>query len=275
MPFDEVEFITLLTDHYEFCNRVFWDNSVVTKAPKNGWPSITQSTMANLNKTDAVIDLLRHMPYVDFVEPDKAYGKHVIMKNTRIQDYHSDAMQKRIRDGDLEYYVEPIGDPLPPSCISFGNSNGRNGYNLVINTADGYVYWGDPSGQHDEPAPELNAVVQERYAGDENERWRESFNVYRPREFFALCKQRFRELRWIGLQTDIVEAVPMYWELDDADDEFKSLVRKMKRAGWPGGGQGRDWDREAFQAALEVYSDEEGEDAEQAETEGLDDTHVH
>jgi hypothetical protein len=83
MAFDQIEFITLLTDYYEFCNRAFWDNSVVAKAPNNGWPSITQSTMANLHKADTVIDLLRHMPIVDFDEPDKAYGKHVIMVNTR------------------------------------------------------------------------------------------------------------------------------------------------------------------------------------------------
>jgi hypothetical protein len=237
MAFDQVEFITLLTDYYEFCNRVFWDNSVVPEAPNNGWPSITQSTMANLHKTNAVIDLLRHMPFVDFVEPDKAYGKHVTMVNTRIQDYRSDEMQNRIRDGDLEYYVEPICDPLPPSCISFGNSNGRNGYNLVVNTADG--------------------------------------NVYRPSEFFALCKQRFRELRWIGLQTDVVEAVPMDWDFDDAEGEFKALMRKMRRAGWPGDEEGRDWDREAFLAALDVYSDEEDEHAVREATEALDDTHVH
>ena len=275
MTFDQAEFIALLTNYYEFCNRVFWDNSVVVEAPNNGWPSITQSTMANLHKTDAVIELLRRMPFVDFVEPDKAYGKHVVMVNTRIQDYRSEEIQKRIRDGDLEYYVEPICDPLPSSCISFGNSNGRNGYNLVINTADGYIYWGDPNGQHDEPAPELNAVVQEHHAGNEVERWREGFNVYYPREFFALCKQRFNELRWIGLQTDVVEAVPMDCDFDDADDEFKGLVRKMRRAGWPGDGEGRNWDREAFRAALGVYSDEEDEDAVREAAEALDDTHVH
>jgi hypothetical protein len=260
MAFNQVEFLTLLTDYYEFCSRVFWDNSVVAEAPNNGWPSITQSTMANLHKTDAIVDLLRHMPFVDFVEPDKAYGKHVIMVNTRIQDYRSDEMQNRIRDGDLEYYVEPICNPLPPSCISFGNSNGRNGYNLVINTADGYVYWGDPNGQHDEPAPDLNTVVRKRYAGNEAERWREGFNVYRPCDFFALCKQRFRELRWIGLGTNEVEAVRMNCDFDEADDEFMSLVRKMRRAGWPGDGEGRDWDRAAFQAALTEDSDEEDED---------------
>jgi hypothetical protein len=265
MAFDQVEFLTLLTEYYEFCNRVFWDNSVVAEAPNNGgWPSITECTMANLHKNDAAINLLRHMPFVDFVEPDKAYGKHVVMLNTRIQDYRSNVIQNQIRSGDLVYHVEPVlgkGESLSPSCICFGNSNGRNGYNLVVDTADGYVYWGDPSGQHDEPAPELNAVVQERYVGNEAERWRESFNVYRPCDFFALCKQRFRELRWIGLQTDVVEAVRMTCDFEDADDEFMALVRKMRRAGWPGDGEGRDWDRATFQAALSEYSDEEDEDA--------------
>jgi hypothetical protein len=220
--------------------------------------------MANLHKNNAAIDLLRHMPFVDFVEPDKAYGKHVIMLNTRIQDYRSHDIQNRIRNGDLEYQVKPVlteDESLSPSCICFGNSNGRNGYNIVVDTGDGYVYWGDPNGQHDEPTPELNAVVQERYAGNKAESWRESFNVYRPCDFFALCKQRFSELRWIGLGTNEVMAVRMDCDFDDADDDFMSLVRKMRRAGWPGDGEGRDWDRAAFQAALNEDSDEEDEDA--------------
>jgi hypothetical protein len=267
MAFDQAEFVKLLTDYYEFCNRVFWDDSVVAEAPNNGWPSITQSTMANLHKNDAAIELLRHMPFVDF-EPGKAHDKVLVMLNTRIQDYRSDKIQDHIRNGDLEYYVEPVlgkGESLSPSCICFGNSNGRNGYFLVIDTADGYVYWGDPGGQgaHDEPEPELNAVVRERYAGNEAERWRTGFNVYRPSDFFALCKQRFRELRWIGIGTNELEAVRMNFDFDEADDEFLSLVRKMRRAGWPGDGEGRDWDRAAFHASLNEDSDEEDVDAAQ------------
>jgi hypothetical protein len=263
MSFDQVEFLTLLTDYYEFCNRVFWDDSVVAEAPNGGWPSITQSTMANLHKTDTAIELVRHMPFAD-CEPGTDDGEpHLVMLNTRIQDYRSNEIQDRIRDGDLVYYVEPIlgeGKSLSPSCICFGNSEGRNGYFLVVDTADGYVYWGDPEGQHDEPAPELNSVVQERYASNEAERWREGFNVYRPRDFFALCKQRFRELRWIGLGTYEIHAVRMNCNLNNAEDGFRSLVRKMRRAGWPGDGEGRDWDRDAFQATINEDSDED-EDA--------------
>jgi hypothetical protein len=264
MAFNPVEFVTLLTDYYEFCNRVFWDNSVVAKAPLGGWPSITHSTMANLHKTSAAIELLRYMPFVDFDPPDAAYGRHHVMLNTRIQDYRSNQLQDYIRNRDLEYYVEPVlskGESLSPPCICFGNSEGRNGYFLVVDTAEGYVYWGDPAGQHDEPTPELNAEVQKRYAGNEAERWRKDFNVYRPADFFALCKQRFRELRWIGLGTNEMYAVRMDYDLKNADDDFMSLMRKMRRSGWPGDGEGRDWDRAGFQAAINEDSDGEDEDA--------------
>jgi hypothetical protein len=109
MAFDQVEFLTLLKDYYEFCTRAFWDNSIVAEAPNNGgWPTITPTTMANLHKTDAAIELLCHMPFVDF-EPGKAFGKHVVMRNTRIQDYRS----KEIQDGSATGILYTM---LSPSC---------------------------------------------------------------------------------------------------------------------------------------------------------------
>lgn len=53
----------------------------------------------------------------------------------------------------------------------------------------------------------------------------------------------------------------MNCDFDDADDNFMSLVRKMRRAGWPGDEEGQNWDRAAFQAALLEDSDEENEGA--------------
>ncbi|KAF1830849.1 hypothetical protein BDW02DRAFT_572624 [Decorospora gaudefroyi] len=265
MAFDQAEFITLLTDYYEFCNRIFWDNSVVSEAPAGGWPSITQETMANLHKTDAAIELLRHLPFPDFDPPEAAYGRHAMMRNTRVQEYRTKEVQDQIRSENGESYVEPLlaeGDSLTPSCICFGKSQNLGGYQLIIDTADGCVYWQDVQGGHDEPEPELNVWAQERYNDfDGAESWRYGFNVYRPRDFFALCKQRFRELRWIGIQTDVVEAERWrdYWP--DAEPENLSLMRKMRRAGWPGDGEGRDWDREAFRASLYDDSEEEDEDA--------------
>lgn len=37
----------------------------VVDAPEGGWPEISQSSLAGLEKTDAVIELLRHLPYIN------------------------------------------------------------------------------------------------------------------------------------------------------------------------------------------------------------------
>lgn len=37
----------------------------IIDAPEDGWPSITQSSLVGLEKTDQVIDILRHLPYID------------------------------------------------------------------------------------------------------------------------------------------------------------------------------------------------------------------
>lgn len=64
MAHDRDEFVRLLTDYYNFCNRAFW-NATVAQAPSGGWTSINQETLAPLKRNGTVFDLLRHMPYID------------------------------------------------------------------------------------------------------------------------------------------------------------------------------------------------------------------
>ncbi|KAF6824109.1 hypothetical protein CPLU01_11038 [Colletotrichum plurivorum] len=253
MAFNQEEFVNLLADYYEFCNRVFWEHTTVAYPPAGGWPSINQDTMANLEKSDTAVDLLRHLPYVDF-DPDRAFDPPHIMNKTNIVDYRNEKIQAKIRERCFDTYAEPcLGDngPLPPSCVCFAVSEGRNGYNLVVDTADGNVYWCDPNGQHDEPGTELNDAIEQRYAGDEVQSWRVGgVNVYRPKDFFALCKERFRELRWIGIDACNVDSLRMDCEWSEDYEDHMFVVRRMQRAGWPGDGEGRDWDRLGFQASL-------------------------
>lgn len=58
----------------------------------------------------------------------------------------------------------------------------------------------------------------------------------------------------------------MYWEYEsepdsdsDPGDDFSHnrLVRKMKKAGWPGDREGRKWDRPKFERLVEQGNDEE------------------
>ncbi|GKT57902.1 hypothetical protein ColTof4_09882 [Colletotrichum tofieldiae] len=152
-------------------------------------------------KNDTVIDLLRHLLYVDYSEGDR-YFMPIILDETPITDYRRKDSQNYTSDGKIEGYVEPFdggNPPIPFPCACIATCKGRNGYYVVIDTDDGYVYWGDPNGQHDEPPTELNDILKQ-YEGDKTNYWRDcGVNVYTPADFFALCKQRFREMHWIGL----------------------------------------------------------------------------
>lgn len=266
MAYDRDEFIRLLTDYYNFCNRVFWDATVV-QAPAGGWPSVNQETLANLKRSDTVIDLLRNIPYIDHPKNEQA---PLIMNNTPTVDYRHEDTQKKIREGFIEGVAGPYTgqDPtIPPSCAAIAICSSRNGYQVILDTNDGYIYWGDPNGRHDEPAPELNSTLKQ-FEGDEANQWRFGFNVYEPADFFTLCKERYRDLSWIGLGTWTMSAMRwnMGWEYEsepdpdsDPEDDYShsKLARMMKKAGWPGDGEGRGWDRAKFKRLLSQGNDEE------------------
>jgi len=72
----------------------------VVDAPEEGWPSITQSSLAGLEKTDTVIELLRHLPYIAVSNTHntqiafstmavdyREFGKCGVAKGTRNQFY--------------------------------------------------------------------------------------------------------------------------------------------------------------------------------------------
>ncbi|KAF3805181.1 hypothetical protein GCG54_00010457 [Colletotrichum gloeosporioides] len=263
MAYDRSEFVRLLTDYYNFCNRVFW-NATVAQAPSGGWTSINQETLAPLKRNDTVLDLLRYIPYIDSPGNNLALSPFV-MKETPVTDYRSEDLQKKIREDYIEGPVEAItgqDPPLPPSCAVIAICRSRNGYEVILDTADGYIYWREPTGRHDEPAPALNSTL-ERFRGDPANEWRlAGFNVYEPADFFALCKERYRNLSWIGLGPLNMSVMRrnMNWEYEsdpdsdsDPEDDFShnKIARKMKKAGWPGDGEGRGWDREKFERLLD------------------------
>ena len=261
MAFDQDEFVRLLTDFYEFCSRVFW-KLPIQHAPPGGWPSINQDTLAALQKSDKAVELLRHLPYPDFDASQAAFTP-LIMDHTEVVDWRSEYIHGNIRSSVLETKPEPFTDrdpPLTPSCACIATSAGRNGYFVVVDTEDGLVYWGDPNGQHDEPEPELNPTL-ERFEDDPPNEWRcrySGVNVYRPAEFFALCKQRFRELRWIWCCHWTVVSLRMQ---DDwgFSEEHEWMAKLMIKAGWPGDGEGRGWDRDKFYALLQEPDDGDGQ----------------
>ena len=66
------ECIIAIRDYYAFVTKMFANPSSIVEPPQGGWPDITQETMRGLGKTEKVIELLRHLPYIE----SKPYSNH-------------------------------------------------------------------------------------------------------------------------------------------------------------------------------------------------------
>lgn len=56
--------IATFRSYLEFLTKMYLDESYIIEPPTEGWPSISAEKMRGLGKTDEVIALLRHLPYI-------------------------------------------------------------------------------------------------------------------------------------------------------------------------------------------------------------------
>jgi hypothetical protein len=58
------ECVAAFREYYAFLASMFMDPTFIIEPPADGWAEITPEVMSDLGKTDEVIDLLRHLPYI-------------------------------------------------------------------------------------------------------------------------------------------------------------------------------------------------------------------
>lgn len=62
--YSHVECMSAIHGYYKFLTKLYLNESDVLEPPVEGWPDITTSTMQGLGKTNQVVSLLRHLPYI-------------------------------------------------------------------------------------------------------------------------------------------------------------------------------------------------------------------
>lgn len=78
MPYDRDEVVASITEYYTFLTtHLHFDPSELKIPPPGGWPQITASRFAFLGKSDKVIDLLRHLPYLP-ADDHKEFYEHSV-----------------------------------------------------------------------------------------------------------------------------------------------------------------------------------------------------
>jgi hypothetical protein len=122
------EAVSALTSYYEFLVKLYLPPHVLKYPPPEGWP-ISEGYL-DQPKNDAVLDLLRHIPYIG----DDG-SEYVIYENSICVDYTSFTGEGP-HDADLLRF-EQTTLPSHVATIAMVPRKGRNGYWFFLDTERG------------------------------------------------------------------------------------------------------------------------------------------
>lgn len=143
--FSRDHFIAEVTSYYSFLSKIYLPPSAIKTPPSTGWPEITSSYLACLQKNDTVIDLIRHLPTVRRDEGDDPYQ---IYSLTSAVDFTGDLIREGFcGENPARDLAEPMVEmlhPLPEHVLCWATTTGgRNGYFVFVDTTRDAVILAD------------------------------------------------------------------------------------------------------------------------------------
>ncbi|CEJ80162.1 hypothetical protein VHEMI00365 [[Torrubiella] hemipterigena] len=181
--------------------------------PEEGWPNITEESLAGLQKKKQVVDVLRHLPYIKYSNEFNVQ----IAFGTEALDYRG----VKIAVGDRNRWI-PHGDPeFPPHVVvlTSDRSAGSYGSQVLLDTEKNTFSDYQPGGPL--KASETTAET------DPNDFWH-SYETRPVAEFFGLWEERFYSLEWTVDPFD--DEGGMLLRYDNMTDEVRQIYRDH---GWP------------------------------------------
>ncbi|KAI2607197.1 uncharacterized protein GGS25DRAFT_322664 [Hypoxylon fragiforme] len=258
--------IKAVRDYYAFLTTMYLNEDAIATPPEEGWPSISgadRSRLAELGKSDEVLSLLAHLPYL------RSDGDQNYLAHGTFDSYFADWREmigglvegKSTGDGlkmiTEKYYLYDIS---PPHIISLTTGS----YDVplfVLDTKFGVISWPNcPDGIRDNPSREPIEDDTYEYAprnGTERDDWRHDRQTWAIADFFEVLKDQFRTLQFVPISPYTVSGVYYLWtqQLED----MLSMVREIyQEHGWPDPDRYRKREcLDAIQKALEEkYPDE-------------------
>jgi hypothetical protein len=107
--------------------------SAVLEPPTSGWAELSSEALSALEKDETVIDLLKHLPYID----DRVDGNTEIAFKTKAINYCGSDFRWCIDHDKLEGIVVPVGAGNIPSYVAVLSEGGRYGSWLLLDTQKG------------------------------------------------------------------------------------------------------------------------------------------
>ncbi|KAI8225060.1 hypothetical protein K4K55_009278 [Colletotrichum sp. SAR 10_96] len=282
--------VAAITSYYELIARLQRDETQLEYPPPGGWPQITRESFASLGKTDAVIDLLRHIPYFtdDTIEILNITNPRCFINSFLYEMIHADSEEQRHESQDLKEVeqnkisdtaVDEDGFPRGMILLAIGEDYGFKVYldtthGLIILTMNGgdfprcepdfegdvsnpYVDWDAEEGHEQGTLGDHENSDDEEEAEDifgEND-WRSGANseAFRIQTFFDLCKEQWRRMNLMP-RLEHLGRIDMLQHPEPSPDQAVRQ-RILRNAGWPGNGPevGMEWDKKKAKKYMIEY----------------------
>lgn len=130
------EVVAELTSFYEFLVGLHLPASAIKYPPPGGWPDISSESLvaiAGLYKSDAAVDLIRHIP---FIRRDDMYDPYQIYDHTCCVDYNGKDFVEQSNEGDP---IEDLTTVSEHVVTLAGTPGGRDGFYFLLDTERGTV----------------------------------------------------------------------------------------------------------------------------------------
>jgi hypothetical protein len=233
--------VAAISDYFDFLAKMYLDESAILRPPEGGWPEITPDRLQGLGKTDEVIMLLRHIPYL---RTDIDNGKSEAEAGPSGVRFYSwiEHIRNVTRPGgngletleDAKIMTEPIdymeAGLIPPNIVGLITTKQDL---WLLDTQLGVVYW------HTCPIWLSTRSWRQRieddpleYAPEDQADWRNE-PAWAITDFFEVLKDQFRQLRSIPLSPTVVldpEGVSQDPEVQGALSLAQAVYREH---GWP------------------------------------------
>ncbi|TGO70289.1 hypothetical protein BOTNAR_0002g00740 [Botryotinia narcissicola] len=237
--------IAAIETYYKALSKLpYVEESDIFSPPTSGWPNITESNFAPLEKTNAVIDLLKHLPYLR--NPDKEKG-YAIAFGTFPIDYTAapfrepiDIQEAKNFKPDLAWPEDAVKSWVIPLTMSEDNYWGNW---WLLDTTDGTVTdW----------AHNNSTEADVDYAPDDPRSWRNTCGETKTLEdLLAEWRNKFESLHWVAFADPTGRE--KVWNDEDIQrgedtEHCEKLQAIIRKHGWP-----EDFKRQECKAALETW----------------------
>ncbi|PVH72989.1 hypothetical protein DL98DRAFT_501701 [Cadophora sp. DSE1049] len=178
----------VLRFYHSIIRHPYLNSSTLTIPPRNGWPNINFP-----GKTNNVLDLLRHLPYL---RAEKQYDQFTIHWEC-VPICYVDLVE----DDDWQDLEKSYGlPPLPPHCVYLARAGSYLNTSLILDAETGTVI------EYSVMANDITIPIEEYERLPVEERWK----VHRATpvvEFFEGWRERYERLVWMLVPNPIGQPV--------------------------------------------------------------------